>query len=270
MTTTASQPSTAPDALPEPSIQIAGLTKSFGQHVAVDNLALSVMPGEFFGFLGPNGAGKTTTIRMLVGLLRPDAGDVTIAGHHLATDPLGLKASIGLLPEELNLYERLTGREFIQFAGTMYALPAEDVRSRTEELLSLMELEEHANKMIVDYSGGMKKKTAMAAALIHNPRVLFLDEPFGGVDAVSSRSLRRVLERLLQGGTTVFFSSHILDLAQRLCTRIAIIHEGRLRGIGTLAELRSYASLGPEATLEDVFIALVGAPVERNELSWID
>ena len=227
------------------------------------------MPGEFFGFLGPNGAGKTTTIRMLVGLLRPDAGDVVIGGHHLATDPLGVKASIGLLPEELNLYERLTGREFIQFAGTMYGLPAEDVRLRTEELLSLMELEEHANKMIVDYSGGMKKKTAMAAALIHNPRVLFLDEPFGGVDAVSSRGLRRVLSQLLERGTTVFFSSHILDLAQRLCTRAAIIHQGRLRGVGTLSELRGYASLGPEATLEDVFLALVGAPPEKDELSWI-
>jgi ABC-2 type transport system ATP-binding protein len=248
---------------------MAGLTKSFGQHVAVDSLTLSVMPGEFFGFLGPNGAGKTTTIRMLVGLLRPDAGDITIAGHHLATDPLGLKASVGLLPEELNLYERLTGREFIQFAGTMYGLPADEVRSRTDELLALMELEQDASKMIVDYSGGMKKKTAMAAALIHNPRVLFLDEPFGGVDAVSSRSLRRVLERLLQGGTTVFFSSHILDLAQRLCTRIAIIHQGQLRAVGTLDELRGYTGVGPEATLEDVFLALVGAPPEREELSWI-
>jgi ABC-2 type transport system ATP-binding protein len=132
-----------------------------------------------------------------------------------------------------------------------------------------MELEEHANKMIVDYSSGMKKKTAMAAALIHNPRVLFLDEPFGGVDAVSSRSLRRVLNQLLERGTTVFFSSHILDLAQRLCTRVAIIHEGRLRGVGTLDELRNAAGIGPEASLEDAFLALVGAPPDKDELSWI-
>ncbi len=232
---------------PDPSIHIYGLTKRFGEHVAVDNLSMMVMPGEFFGFLGPNGAGKTTTIRMMVGLLKPDSGDVVIAGHHLAHDPTGLKGSIGLLPEELNIYERLTGREFIQFAGTMYGLAGDQVRSRTEELLELMELEEDANKMVVDYSAGMKKKTAMAAALIHDPRVLFLDEPFGGVDAVSSRSIRQILDRLRDRGTTIFFSSHILDLAQRLCTRIGIIHYGQLLAVGTLAELREATELGPSA-----------------------
>jgi ABC-2 type transport system ATP-binding protein len=245
------------------------LTKRFGQHVAVNDLDLAVMPGEFFGFLGPNGAGKTTTIRMLVGLLRPDAGQVVIAGHDLATDPLGLKGALGLLPDELNLYERLTGREFIQFAGTMYGLPHEAVQSRTEELLALMELEDHANKMIVDYSAGMKKKTAMAAALIHNPRVLFMDEPFEGIDAVSSRALRHVLDRLRDRGTTVFFSSHILDLAERLCTRLAIIHLGQLRAVGSLPDLRTAVGLPPEARLEDAFIALVGAPPEKDDLSWI-
>lgn len=246
-----------------------GLTKRFGDHVAVNNLTFTVLPGEFFGFLGPNGAGKTTTIRMLVGLLRPDGGRVIIAGHDLATDPLAVKASIGLLPEEPNVYERLTGREFIQFAGTMYGLPPDLVRSRTQELLVLMEMEEHADKMIVDYSSGMKKKTGMAVALIHDPRVLFLDEPFGSVDAVSSRSIRQVLTRLRERGTTIFFSSHILDLAERLCTRIAIIHQGVFRGLGTLPELRAYAGLGPDATLEDVFLALVGAPAEKDDLSWI-
>ncbi len=252
-----------------PSLQVYGLTKRFGQHVAVDNLNLTVMPGEFFGFLGPNGAGKTTTIRMLAGLLRPDAGQVIIAGHDLALDPLAVKASIGVLPEEPNIYERLTGREFIQFAGTMYGLPHDQVLSRTEELLRLMEMEEHAGKLIVDYSGGMKKKVGMAAALIHNPPVLFLDEPFGSVDAVSSRSIRQVLAKLLDRGTTIFFSSHILDLAERLCTRIAIVHQGVLRAVGTLPDLRAYIGLGPEATLEDVFLALVGAPPEKDDLSWI-
>jgi len=253
----------------QPSIRIEGLTKRFGDHVAVDSVNLTVMPGEFFGFLGPNGAGKTTTIRMLVGLLQPDAGEVVIAGHNLAADPLGVKSAIGLLPEELNLYERLTGREFIQFAGTMYGLPPEDVRSRTEELLGLMELDDDANKMIVDYSSGMKKKTAMAAALIHDPRVLFLDEPFGGIDAVSSRALRSVLDRLRDRGTTIFFSSHILDLAERLCTRIAIIHLGRLRAVGALSDLRTGIELPEDASLEDVFLALVGAPPEKDDLSWI-
>ena len=252
----------------QPSILIRGLTKRFGNHVAVDDVNLTVMPGEFFGFLGPNGAGKTTTIRMLVGLLRPDAGQVLVAGHDLATDPLGLKAAIGLLPDELNLYERLTAREFIQFAGTMYGLPREAVQSRTEELIALMELEEHANKMIVDYSAGMKKKTAMAAALIHDPRVLFMDEPFEGIDAVSSRALRHVLDRLRGRGVTVFFSSHILDLAERLCTRIAIIHLGRLRAVGALSDLRTAAGLPDGARLEDVFLSLVGAPAEKGDLSW--
>jgi len=264
-------PEEGPQPQPEvhPSIYIYGLTKRFGDHVAVNEVSLAVMPGEFFGFLGPNGAGKTTTIRMMVGLLRPDAGQIVIAGHDLAKDPLGLKASIGLLPEELNLYERLTAREFIQFAGTMYGLSAEDVRTRTEELLGLMELEEDANKMIVDYSAGMKKKTAMAAALIHDPKVLFLDEPFGGVDAVSSRGIRHILDRLRTRGTTIFFSSHILDLAERLCTRTAIISEGQMRAIGTLPELRQATGLAEDASLEDVFLTLVGAPPDREELSWI-
>jgi len=263
------EPETPNPPLLEPSIFIRGLTKRYGSHVAVDDLSLTVMPGEFFGFLGPNGAGKTTTIRMLVGLLRPDAGQVVIAGHDLASDPLGLKGAIGLLPDELNLYERLTAREFIQFAGTMYGLPRDAVLSRTEELIGLMELEEHATKMIVDYSAGMKKKTAMAAALIHNPRVLFMDEPFEGIDAVSSRALRHVLDRLRERGTTVFFSSHILDLAERLCTRIAIIHLGRVQAVGTLPDLRTGIGLPDEARLEDVFLALVGAPPEKDDLSWI-
>jgi len=247
---------------------VRGLTKRFGQHVAVDDLNLTVMPGEFFGFLGPNGAGKTTTIRMLVGLLRPDAGQVIIAGHDLATDPLGLKGAIGLLPDELNLYERLTAREFIQFAGTMYGLPREAVESRTEELVGLMELGDHANKLIVDFSAGMKKKTAMAAALIHNPRVLFMDEPFEGIDAVSSKSLRHVLDRLRERGATVFFSSHILDLAERLCTRMAVLHLGRIRAVGSLPDLRAAAGLPDDARLEDVFLSLVGAPAEKGDLSW--
>jgi len=262
------------DAAPSPapptwSVWVEGLTKDFGTRRVVDQLNLAVQPGEFFGFLGPNGAGKTTTIRMLVGLLRPSAGRVIIAGHDVALDPLGAKACVGLLPEELNLYERLTAREFLHFAGTMYGLRPEQVTVRTEELLRLTELAEQADDMIVDYSAGMKKKTALAAALIHDPRVLILDEPFNGVDAVSSRAIRDLLQRLLHKGTTIFFSSHILDLAQRLCTRVAIIHEGRLRAVGTLPELRQQAGLEESATLEDAFLQLVGARPSQEELSWI-
>ena len=251
------------------SVWAEGLTKDFGTRRVVNGLNLAVGPGEFFGFLGPNGAGKTTTIRMLVGLLRPTAGRIVIAGHDLALDPLGAKASVGLLPEELNLYERLTAREFLHFAGTMYGLAPDQVTERTEELLRLTELTGKADDMIVDYSAGMKKKTALAAALIHDPRVLVLDEPFNGVDAVSSRAIRDLLQRLLHKGTTVFFSSHILDLAQRLCTRVAIIHEGCVRGVGTLPELRRQVGLDESATLEDVFLLMVGARPTQEDLSWV-
>lgn len=252
------------------AIEAVDLTRSFGEKLAVDSLSLSVAEGEFFGFLGPNGAGKSTTINMLVGLLRPTRGTARIHGVDIWQNPLAAKQQIGVLPEGLNLYERLNAREFIRFAGAMYGLERDLVDQRTEELLRLMDLEEDADKLIIDYSTGMRKKTALAAAIIHSPRVLFLDEPFEGIDAISSRAIRAVLQQLRARGTTIFFSSHILEVVERLCTSLAVISNGRLVAEGSIEELRQRAHAGVDATLEDLFIQAVGATEESvGGLSWL-
>jgi ABC-2 type transport system ATP-binding protein len=251
------------------SVEAAGLVKRFGQTLAVDGISLQVGEGEFFGFLGPNGAGKSTTIRMLCGLLRPDAGQIRVAGHDLAREPLEVKRDIGVLPEETNLYERLTGEEFLLFAGRMYGLAIDEARRRTADLLELMELTEAKDKMIVDYSMGMKKKTALASAVIHRPRVMFLDEPFNGIDPVSVRAIRQVLRQLTDHGTTIFFSSHVMEVVERLCTQVAIINHGRIVGEGTIAELRAKAQAGGDSSLEDIFLKLVDARVDEEALSWL-
>jgi len=256
-------------AAPTNAIIIEDLVKDYGEKRVVDHVNLHIRRGEFFGFVGPNGAGKTTTIRMIAGLLKPTAGRIVVAGHPVDTEPLAAKAAIGLLPEEPNLYERLKGREFLEFAGGMYGIAAEEVALRSAELLRLMELADDAETLIVDYSLGMRKKVALAAALIHNPDVLVLDEPFTGIDPISSRAVRNVLGRLRERGTTIFFSSHVLELVQRLCTSVAIIHEGRIVGQGSVAEIVAAAEAGDDAVLEDAFLKLVGASDEEGELSWI-
>lgn len=256
----------APDA--QPAIVAAALSKVYNGRPAVDRLNLSVRRGEFFGFLGPNGAGKSTTIKMLTGLLRPTSGRAIVAGYDLAVEPLKAKASMGVLPEELNLYERLSGREFLEFAARMYGLAPADSRGRASELLHLLQLDGDADKMIVDYSQGMKKKTALAAAIIHNPPVIFLDEPFEGVDAVSGRIIKDTLTSLTERGTTVFFSSHILEVVERLCTEVAIISQGRLVAQGSMADLRAQLHTGNE-TLESMFLQLVGAAGHTEGLSWL-
>lgn len=254
------------------AVSAHNLTRQFGDKTAVADLTLNVAEGEFFGFLGPNGAGKSTTIKMLVGLLRPTSGTAKIAGIDIWQDPLAAKRLIGVLPEGLNLYQRLSAREFVRFAGTMYGVEATEVTQRTEELLELLDLQSDADKFIIDYSHGMRKKTALAAALIHAPRVLFLDEPFEGVDAISGRIIRDVLEQLRQSGTTIFFSSHILEVVERLCTRLAVIANGRLVAEGTIEELREQAQSGEAASLEELFLKAVGAdeqPEEERTLSWL-
>jgi ABC-2 type transport system ATP-binding protein len=251
------------------SIVATGLVKRFGQTVAVDGVSLQVREGEFFGFLGPNGAGKSTTIKILCGLLRPDAGYVQVAGHDLVKEPIEVKRNIGVLPEETNLYERLTGAEFLEFSGRMYGLPLEEARRRTADLLELMELTEAKDKLIVDYSMGMKKKTALASALIHRPRVMFMDEPFNGIDPVSVRAIRRVLQQLAERGTTIFFSSHVMEVVERLCTRVAIIHRGKIVGEGTIADLRAKAEAGGDSSLEDIFLKLVEARTDEETLTWL-
>jgi ABC-2 type transport system ATP-binding protein len=259
-----------------PAVVTRDLTRVFGQKVAVDHLNLTVQRSEFFGFLGPNGAGKSTSIKMMVGLLRPTSGSVWVGGVDVWKEPLRARSQIGVLPEYLNLYERLTGREFITFAGHMYGLAKVDIQRRTEELLHVLDLADDADKLIVDYSVGMRKKVALAAAIMHRPEVLFLDEPFEGIDPVSSRAIRDILHELTRRGTTIFFSSHIMEVVERLCTRVGIINQGVLVAEGTLQELRERARGSgadggeKDATLEDIFLNVIGARNENHNLSWLE
>ncbi len=271
---TVSEPVPASVAFPPSGAAVAtwGLTRTFGSKVAVNGLNLVVRRGEFFGFLGPNGAGKSTTIKMLVGLLRPSLGVAYIGGVDVWREPLRAKTLIGVLPEQLNLYERLTGRELIEFAGRLYDLPRAEVARRTESLLKVLMLAGDAEKLVVDYSVGMRKKVARACALIHRPQVLFLDEPFEGIDPVSSRVIRDILRDLTAAGTTIFFSSHIMEVVERLCTRVGIINGGTLIAEGTLAELRQRAGASGTqgASLEDIFLRLVGANTREGGLEWLE
>lgn len=254
-----------------PAVVTHDLVRTFGQKVAVNRLNLTVQRGEFYGFLGPNGAGKSTTIKMLTGLLRPTSGSVFVGGVDVWRDPLQARALMGVLPEYLNLYERLTGREFLTFAGHMYGVSSADIQRRSEQLLQVLTLADDADKLVVDYSVGMRKKIALAAAIMHRPQVLFLDEPFEGIDPVSSRVIRDILHDLTQRGTTVFFSSHIMEVVERLSTRVGIINQGVLVAEGTLQELRERASgQDKDATLEDIFLNVIGVQNESPNLGWLE
>jgi len=254
---------------PDAAIAILGLTRTFGKKIAVNGLTLAVRRGEFFGFLGPNGAGKSTTIKMLVGLLRPTAGKAWVGGVDVWRDPIRAKLQMGVLPEQLNLYDRLSGRELIQFAGRLYNLPRDEVARRTELLLNVLMLGDDADKLVIDYSVGMRKKVALASALIHRPAVLFLDEPFEGIDPVSSRVIADILRDLTNSGTTLFYRSHILAVVERLCTRVGIVKQGQLIAEGTLADLRQRAGASG-GSLEDVFLDLVGANTREGGLEWLE
>src|SRR6266702_2464890 len=273
---TMQQQANPPSGTTPAAIVTRDLVRLFGQKAAVNHLNLTVNRGEFFGFLGPNGAGKSTTIKMMVGLLRPTSGSVWVGGVDVWKDPVKARSLMGVLPEFLNIYERLSGREFLVFAGHMYSVPGADIPRRAEELLQVLTLADDADKLIVDYSVGMRKKIALAAALIHRPEVLFLDEPFEGIDPVSSRVIRDILHELTQHGTTIFFSSHIMEVVERLCTRVGIINQGVLVAEGTLQELRERARGGAaegsekDATLEDIFLNVVGAGNENHNLSWLE
>jgi ABC-2 type transport system ATP-binding protein len=256
------------------AIETVGLRRTFGQVVAVDNLDLTVEAGTFFGFLGPNGAGKSTTIKMLTGLLGPTAGSARILGHDVMTEAVIAKRQIGVVPEESALFERLTAPEYLRFVGRMYRMPKTVIEARTEELLGLMGLSDDTRKLIIDYSHGMRKKLSICAALIHEPRVLFLDEPFEGIDAISSRLVRSVLNQLVAAGVTIFLTSHILEIVEKLCSHVAIISHGRLVADGPLEDLREGVTpadgdLGPRS-LEDLFLSLVaGDDLEEGRLSWL-
>ena len=251
------------------AVAMWGLTRAFDGKRAVDGLSLAVRRGEFFGFLGRNGAGKSTTIKMLVGMLRPTAGVAYVGGVDVWREPLRAKMVMGVLPERLNLYDRLTGRELIEFAGAMYDIPRIEARRRAGSLLDALLLTEDADKLVVDYSVGMRKKAALAVALIHRPQALFLDEPFEGVDPVSSRVIRDILRDLTTSGVTIFFSSHIMEVVEKLCTRVGIIPEGRLIAEGSPDDLRRRAG-SDDASLEDVFLRLVGAERREGSLEWLE
>ena len=239
-------------------ISTEALRKDFDGTLAVDGLDLAVRAGEFFGFLGPNGSGKSTTIRMLTAQLLPSEGRMRVAGHDVVADPIGTKRVIGVLPEEIQTYDRLTVEELIDFVGRVHRLPRREIRTRSAELLDIMELAERdRRKLLVDCSMGMRKKAVLATALIHRPEVLFLDEPFNGIDARATIAIRELLESLRRDGMTIFFSTHILELVEKLCTRVAILESGRVRGVGTGAELRAQCGLAADANFEDVFLAFV-------------
>ena len=259
-----------------PAVETSQLVKQFGSFVAVDHIDLRVNRGSFFGFLGPNGAGKSTTIKMLTGLLAPTSGTLRVLDLDISSQPIEVKRRIGVVPEDLNLFERLTGAEMLSFTGRMYGLSREDIRQRSRELLDLMELHEEPRKLIIEYSHGMKKKLSLAAALIHRPEILFLDEPFEGVDAIASRTLKDLLSRLTARGLTVFLTSHVLEIVERLCSDIAIIAQGKLLASGSLNELRKGIRMegdgeGP-VSLEEYFIHVVGGTRSSNEeevLQWL-
>jgi ABC-2 type transport system ATP-binding protein len=252
----------------ELAVQTTGLRKAFGDLVAVAGIDLAVPRGCFYGFLGPNGAGKSTTIKCLTGLLSPTGGTFRILDMDPAADPVAVKRKIGVVPEDLALFDRLTGAETLAFVGQVYGLDKTSVRERSAELFDLMDLRGAANDLVADYSHGMKKKIALSAALLPAPRLLFLDEPFEGIDAIASRQIKDLLTQFVQGGGTVFLTSHILEIVERLCDYIGIIHKGRLVAQGSLADLRSQAIAGQ--SLEEMFLSLVGAGAPTAPaLGWL-
>jgi len=257
--------------------------------MAVDSVNLTVEAGQFYGFLGPNGAGKSTTIKMLTGLLAPTSGSIHILGQDLTANSAELKRQIGVVPEGMALFGRLTASEYLRFVGRMYGLDEATSRQRTEELLDFMSLADEQKKLITDFSHGMQKKLALAAAVIHGPRVLFLDEPFEGVDAIAAGTLKSMLQRMIARGATIFLTSHVLEIVERLCTHIGIIHRGQLVAQGSIEELRAGirrtapAQISSEdaqpanLTLEQIFLDVIGTDRDGNlavappeqEISWL-
>src|ERR1700757_994400 len=261
----------------EIAIRTEHLTRRFGALTAVDSVDLRVNAGQFFGFLGPNGAGKSTTIKMLTGLLAPTSGRMELLGLDFQRNPIDVKRQIGVVPEGMGLFERLTGSEYLHFVGRMYGLDSTTTAKRTTELLEFMQLADREKTLIADYSHGMQKKLALAAAVNHGPRILFLDEPFEGVDALAAGALKALLGRMTERGVTIFLTTHVLEIVERLCSHVAIIHKGKLVAQGSLEELRAGVpgSEGEEGqkSLEQIFLSIVGQSIgERakfEELTWL-
>ena len=249
------------------AVETRGLTRDFGSTRAVAGVDLSVPAGSFYGFLGPNGAGKSTTIKCLTGLLKPTAGTMRILGIDPVADPVAVKRRIGVVPEDLALFDRLTAEETLAFIAQVHGIDATTARNRSADLLKLMDLESSATKLVTDFSHGMRKKLSLAAALLPAPRLLFLDEPFEGIDAVASRQIKDLLLSFVSRGGTIFLTSHILEIVERLSTHIGVIAKGRLVAQGSIAELRGS---GGRQTLEELFITLVGGEARPQAmLDWI-
>lgn len=255
----------ADKSLDSPAIRIEGLVKDYGAVHAVRGIDLEVRRGEVFGFLGPNGAGKTTSLKMLTGLLKPTAGTAQIMGYDIERDSVNAKKQFGYVPDTPNLYGKLSGWEFLRFMARLYRVPQDQAERRAGELLRLFELYDAAPDMIEGYSHGMQQKTALAGALIHDPKVLFLDEPTVGLDPRSARLIKDLLSQLRDRGSAVLFSTHILEIAERMCDRVIIINKGDVVASGTLAELRQMRG---EGSLEDIFLSVTGG-TEYAELADI-
>jgi ABC-2 type transport system ATP-binding protein len=248
----------------EPAIAVSGLRKRFGEKEAVAGIDLAIAAGSLAGLVGPNGAGKTTSLSMMTGLLRPDSGRIVVDGHDVWADPPAAKAVIGVVPAEARLFERLSGEELLEYSGRLRGLSAAEARSRTAQLLDVLDLAEDARRLVADYSTGMRKKVMLGCALIHNPAVLFLDEPLEGVDPVSADVIRRLLTRFTGSGSTVLFSSHVMELVEQVCDHVSIIDQGRIVATGTTDEVRG------GKTLQQAFIDLVGSRAGDGEgLSWL-
>jgi len=248
-----------------PALELQNLTKRFGEKTAVDDLSLRLEAGSFLGLLGRNGAGKSTTLKMVTGLLKPSAGRIEVLGLELEADPLAIKRQIGVMPEDMALLDYLSGPQYLRFVGRMYGLEESVIDARRLELFDKLDLAPAPKALVADYSYGMKKKLALCAALIHGPRMLFLDEPFEGIDAVTSRTIKEILLSLQARGVTIILTSHIMEVVERLCPLIAILDEGRLLGFGALEELRAREGA---ANLESLFVDLVGG-AQKGELSWL-
>ncbi len=243
-------------------IELIELTKHYGQTRAVNGIDLSVPDGEIFGFLGPNGAGKTTTIRMMMGLLQPTAGRVLLGGHDLAREPLAAKALCGFVPDRPHVYEKLTGREYLDFSAQLYSLPRQEREDRRDRFLEVFDLGDWGDELIEGYSHGMKQRVVMASALMHQPRLLIVDEPTVGMDPRGARLLKRVFRDTATRGATVFMSTHSLSVAEELCDRVGIILNGDIVALGTVAELRAQAGRSADSSLESVFLRLTGGEEE--------
>ncbi len=250
-------------------LKLTNLTKQYDECLAVDNLTLEVPPGELFGFLGPNGAGKTTTIKMMCGLLKPTAGTVQIGEYDISSSPIEAKSLLGLVPDTPVLYSKLTGREFVRFVGELYSVPPGTIEKRIGDLLSLLDMKGSSDNLIETYSHGMKQKTSIMGALVHDPDVVILDEPTSGLDPRSARVVKDVLRALCDMGKTVFMSTHILEIAERVCDRVGIINEGRLVSVGSVSELME-KSRQKGGSLEDIFLELTGGPEAQEVIKFLE